>query len=93
MPTYDYRCRACNHLSEQFRSISARDEIHPCSECGSSDIIREFNAPPMAAVDSNLTPGSDFKEVMNKISKGVPQRFRENLSQAASRRGTVWGTG
>jgi hypothetical protein len=39
----------------------------------------------------NLTPGADFKEVMKKVSKGVPKRFRENLDQAASRRGTVWG--
>lgn len=41
----------------------------------------------------NLTPGADFKEVMKKVSKGVPKRYRENLDQAASRRGTVWGNG
>jgi hypothetical protein len=41
----------------------------------------------------NLTPGADFKEVMKKVSKGVPKRFRDNLDQASSRRGTVWGNG
>jgi putative FmdB family regulatory protein len=93
MPTYDYRCAKCNHTHEDFRSIPDRDAVHPCPSCGSMDVSREFNAPPMAAVDTNLTPGSDFKEVMNKVSRGVPARYRENLQQAASRRGTVWGTG
>jgi hypothetical protein len=40
-----------------------------------------------------LGPGADFKEVMNKVKRGVPKRYRDNLDEAASRRGTVWGNG
>ena len=65
----------------------------PCPSCRSTDVIREFNQAPAAAVDMTLSPGSDFKEVMKKVSKGVPKRYRENLEQASSRRGTVWGNG
>ena len=93
MPTYDYRCRKCDHGYEEFRSISQRDAAMPCPSCRSTDVIREFNQAPAAAVDMTLSPGADFKEVMKKVSKGIPKRYRENLEQAASRRGTVWGNG
>jgi len=96
MPTYDYKCSRCDHSFELFQSISNRDTpcSHPCPHCGVSESIqRDWIGSPAAAVDMNLTPGADFKEVMKKVSKGVPKRFRDNLDQAASRRGTVWGNG
>ena len=34
MPTFDYQCRKCNHIQEEFHSISSEPEIL-CSECGS----------------------------------------------------------
>ena len=32
-------------------------------------------------------------KVMNKVKRGVPKRYRDNLDEAASRRGGVWGNG
>lgn len=96
MPTYDFKCEKCEHLFESFRSIADRDApcSSPCPHCKKSGgVRRDFIGSPAAAVDMNLTPGADFKEVMKKVSKGVPKRYRENLDQAASRRGTVWGNG
>lgn len=95
MPNYDYKCDKCTHSFESFRSISERDApcSLPCPSCGCNGVRRDFVGSPAAAVDMNLTPGKDFKEVMEKVKKGVPKRYRENLDQAASRRGTVWGNG
>ena len=96
MPTYDYRCAKCEHSFEDFKSIAERDApcVSPCPSCKKKkSVVREMLQAPCAAVDTTLGPGSDFKNIMKKMQKGVPQRYRENLDQAASRRGGVWGTG
>ncbi len=33
MPTYDYRCKNCEHEFEQFQSITAKP-LRKCPECG-----------------------------------------------------------
>jgi putative FmdB family regulatory protein len=33
MPTYDYRCQACDHEFEEFQSITAKS-LRKCPECG-----------------------------------------------------------
>jgi putative FmdB family regulatory protein len=95
MPTYQYRCSSCDHAFDQLKSISERDApcSEPCPSCTKNEVRRDWISAPAAAVDMNLTPGQDFKEVMQKVSRGVPQRYRSNLDRAASRRGTVWGNG
>lgn len=95
MPTYDFKCDKCRHSFESYRSISERDApCHlPCPSCGKKSIQRVYESAPAAAVDTTLSPGSDFREVMNKVKRGVPKRFRDNLDEAASRRGGVWGNG
>ena len=96
MPTYDYKCAKCQHTFDEYRSIAERDApcLSPCPKCSKKGhVSREYNAAPAAAVDMTLGPGTDFKNVMEKVKRGVPKRYRENLDQAASRRGTVWGTG
>jgi len=39
MPTYDYRCDACDHEMELFQSITA-SPIKKCPECGKSKLKR-----------------------------------------------------
>ena len=39
MPTYEYKCFACNHAFERFQSITA-DPIKRCPECGKSKVKR-----------------------------------------------------
>jgi putative FmdB family regulatory protein len=41
MPTYDYRCRACNHEWEVFQSIKA-NPIRKCPECGKLKAQRQI---------------------------------------------------
>lgn len=95
MPNYDYRCDSCEHTFDEFKSITDRDApcSSPCPKCGKVEVKRDWTSAPAAAVDMNLTPGQDFKEVMSRVKRGVPKRYREHLDQAASRRGTVWGNG
>lgn len=39
MPTYDYRCRACEHTFERFQSITAKP-VRRCPECGKNQVER-----------------------------------------------------
>ncbi len=43
MPTYDYRCKACNHRWELFQSITA-DPIKKCPQCGKAKAERIIGA-------------------------------------------------
>ena len=43
MPTYEYRCSACEHEWEEFQSIKA-DPIKKCPECGKSKAERMISA-------------------------------------------------
>jgi len=39
MPTYEYRCEACEHQFEQFQSITAKS-LKKCPECGKLKLRR-----------------------------------------------------
>ena len=43
MPTYDYRCTACNHAFEHFQSISS-PLLRKCPECGKTKLERLIGA-------------------------------------------------
>ncbi|RLG44241.1 MAG: zinc ribbon domain-containing protein [Thermoproteota archaeon] len=39
MPTYEFRCNACNHKFELFISMNERDKVR-CPKCGSPDVTQ-----------------------------------------------------
>jgi putative FmdB family regulatory protein len=39
MPTYDYKCEACDHTFEKFHSITA-DPVRKCPVCGKRKVRR-----------------------------------------------------
>lgn len=41
MPTYDYRCKACDHTWEEFQSITAQP-TKTCPECGKKKAERQI---------------------------------------------------
>lgn len=41
MPTYEYVCRACGHIFEQFQSITA-DPVRTCPKCGKRKVERKI---------------------------------------------------
>lgn len=43
MPTYDYRCGACEHVWEEFQSIKA-EPTKKCPSCGKKKAVRLIGA-------------------------------------------------
>ena len=41
MPTYEYKCSACNHSFELFQSIKARS-VRKCPQCGMLKVKRKI---------------------------------------------------
>jgi len=39
MPTYQYKCKACNHEFEEFQSMSS-DPLVKCPKCGKRKLVR-----------------------------------------------------
>jgi putative FmdB family regulatory protein len=93
MPNYDYRCDACGNSFERFFSIAERDRpvSSPCPSCGKKRVRRAWIAAPLGGVDATLKPGSDFKEVIERIKRGVPAAYREGLDRSTEKRGTRYG--
>lgn len=44
MPYYDYRCKACREVFTVERSMSEDASTAACSQCGSEDVSRIWNA-------------------------------------------------
>lgn len=94
MPTYDYACQRCQHCFDSFLLIADRDApvTQPCPQCRKRGIERVFKTAPVGGVDKTLSPGSDFKTMMKRVARGVPERYRETLYKAADLRGGKLGT-
>lgn len=43
MPTYEYKCRACDHRFEAFQSIT-EDPLEKCPKCGNYSVERLISA-------------------------------------------------
>ena len=71
MPTYEYRCTSCEFLFEEILTMARRNEPCEtgCPKCGEETVTQELRTAPGAAVDSQLKPGGDFKEVISRIHK------------------------
>jgi putative FmdB family regulatory protein len=77
MPTYDYRCKKCNHVFE--KSVSMKDDLlptkDPCPACNKSgEIVKEISAPGLNSGDTLglKKPDAGFREVLAKIKEKHP---------------------
>ena len=81
MPNYTYRCDACEHAWEEFRTMAAYkapcDE--PCPECEAMAVNKAVDGIALIKIDTNHDcriaknlPGS-FRERMNQIADGLPK--------------------
>ena len=61
MPTYDYRCEACEHRFELTQSIKD-DPITVCPTCGEEAVVKVFGVPGIAF------KGSGFYKTDNRSS-------------------------
>ena len=77
MPTYDYRCDACQHQFEEFQSFSA-DPLKTCPKCQKDQLRRLFGTG--AAV---LFKGSGFYETDYK--RGESYKKAEQADSGSSK--------
>lgn len=50
MPTYEYKCEECDHVTSRTSKISERDEPCSCEECGSEKTVKGFYSGETALV-------------------------------------------
>ena len=93
MPLYEYQCEQCKGQWETVLSIAARDTplAEPCPQCKKRKCVRRGVSVCTMGVDATKGPGSDFKQLMNKMKRGQHKRYHETLDRAASLRGKKYG--
>ena len=60
MPIYEYKCRSCGNLFEEFRLISERDAATKCPLCGKAEperVISNFWGSSASAKDNSSYSG------------------------------------
>ena len=77
MPAYDYKCKSCENIFEQFRSISKRNDPSECPKCGSTEVEMAFGTCSLNIGDPthlgvNKTD-SGWKEVLTRMQKKHPK--------------------
>lgn len=94
MPVYEYTCEKCKGQWETVLPISQRDTplAQPCPQCKKRKCVRRGVSVCTMGVDATKGPGSDFKNLVNKIKRSQPKRFHDNLDRAASLRGKKYGS-
>ena len=97
MPTYDYRCNACEHIFEsvQLMADDMKPTKEPCPECGKKEVTKSWaGVTPGLGCDSTLTPdkktGGQWSEMMGRIKKNIPKKYHQGLDKSTSRTGKRW---
>jgi len=94
MPVYEYQCEKCLKSWEDVLPIAQRDTplAAACPQCKRKKCVRRGVSVCTMGVDATKGPGSEFKQLMDKIKRKQPKRYHENLDRAASLRGKKYGS-
>jgi putative FmdB family regulatory protein len=97
MPTYDYRCNACEHIFEEVHTMDShlKPIKKPCPKCGEKEVTKSWaGVTPGIGTDTTLTPdkatGGKWSETMNRIKDNIPKRYHEGLDKSTKRTGRQW---
>lgn len=92
MPVYEYACEGCRAAWETVLPISERDSpcAKPCPQCKRKKVRRGVSVCTMG-VDATKGPGSEFRQLMNKMKRSQPKSTHNTLDRAASLRGKKYG--
>jgi len=71
MPTYDYRCDACNHRFEAFQSITEA-ALEKCPECGEPKLRRLIGAGAGIIFKGSGFYETDYKRSRSSSSESKP---------------------
>ena len=96
MPTYEYKCAACDHAFERFQKISDRP-VRTCPECGKRRVRRLisagggllFKGPGFYATDYRKDTGPPKGESKNEpgSKEGASQAKEGGATKETSRGG------
>lgn len=83
MPTYDYKCYACEDVTTQILKIAERKdpESAPCSSCGANEVKMLISAPLIAYSNPGSVKTTDgFNDRLKEIKKHIPKRYQDNIN-------------
>ncbi len=76
MPAYDYKCKSCGNIFEEFRTIEKRNDLSQCPECGSNKVEMSFGNNAVNIGDPVLLGvkkvDDGFKQLLKNIKKNHP---------------------
>jgi putative FmdB family regulatory protein len=72
MPTYEYRCRACEHELEAFQKIT-EDALKKCPECGEAKLERLISGGAF-----HLKGGGWYKDLYSSSPGGSSSNTKKN---------------
>ncbi len=97
MPTYDYRCNACEHIFEsvQLMADDMKPTKEPCPECGKKEVTKSWaGVTPGLGSDATMTPdkktGGQWSEMMGRIKNNLPKRYHKGIDKSTNRTGRRW---
>ncbi len=83
MPTYDYKCQACEHSFEQFQSITAKP-IKKCPQCGKMSVKRLIGAGSAVIFKGSGFYQTDYRSESYKQAAKADQQAGTKTDTAKS---------
>ena len=85
MPTYDYRCRSCDHEFECFQSMSAA-VLKKCPECGKLSLKRLIGSGAAVLFKGSGFYGTDYRsESYKKQAKAETEKTKGKKEKSKSK--------
>jgi len=84
MPTYDYRCRECDHEWEVFQSIKA-NAIRKCPECGRLKAQRQIGPGAGIIFKGSGFYQTDYRSSAYKKAAAADKKLSESSSSSDSK--------
>ncbi len=84
MPTYEYKCKACGHLFEQYQSITA-DPLKKCPACAKNKLERLFGIGAAVMFKGGGFYQTDYRsESYTKAAEADKKAASESSSSSTS---------
>ncbi|MCA9050136.1 MAG: zinc ribbon domain-containing protein [Planctomycetaceae bacterium] len=84
MPTYEYRCSACEHRWEEFQSMTA-DPTKKCPECGKNKAERMISAGGGIIFRGSGFYQTDYRSESYKKGASAESKASESKSSDAAK--------
>ena len=81
MPTYDYKCKECGHLFEEFQSMTAK-KLVICPSCGKPALVRLMSSGTGLVFKGSGFYQTDYKK--SSSSTGSSSSKSESTSKSES---------